>query len=170
MFALMFCPIRASFQWHSCTRSIVNTPLNKVCPGRVYWCMASNWKAWLDWLIFLISIYRYCNLNGWQISEKLSLKTILLISFRSKPQETWRRLPPGKISIFHSHHGRIDASSLPVGDIWLTSRCNIYKRSIIISPVSEGSGDVMVLRRSRPPPAAAQVAVHLLTNHLEQMA
>ena len=26
--------------------------------------------------------------------------------------------------------------------------------SIIISPVSEGSGDVMVLRRSRPPPAA----------------
>ena len=25
---------------------------------------------------------------------------------------------------------------------------------IIISPVSEGSGDVMVLRRSRPPPAA----------------
>ena len=25
--------------------------------------------------------------------------------------------------------------------------------SVIISPVSEGSGDVMVLRRSRPPPA-----------------
>ena len=25
---------------------------------------------------------------------------------------------------------------------------------MIISPVSEGSGDVMVLRRSRPPPAA----------------
>ena len=29
-----------------------------------------------------------------------------------------------------------------------------YLKQLIISPVSEGSGDVMVLRRSRPPPAA----------------
>ena len=29
-----------------------------------------------------------------------------------------------------------------------------HQASVIISPVSEGSGDVMVLRRSRPPPAA----------------
>ena len=29
--------------------------------------------------------------------------------------------------------------------------CDVF--SLIISPVSEGSGDVMVLRRSRPPPA-----------------
>ena len=28
------------------------------------------------------------------------------------------------------------------------------RASVIISPVSEGSGDVMVLRQSRPPPAA----------------
>ena len=30
----------------------------------------------------------------------------------------------------------------------------VMMRILIISPVSEGSGDVMVLRRSRPPPAA----------------
>ena len=31
---------------------------------------------------------------------------------------------------------------------------SISVRDLVISPVSEGSGDVMVLRRSRPPPAA----------------
>ena len=30
---------------------------------------------------------------------------------------------------------------------------NLARKELIISPVSEGSGDVMVLRRSRPPPA-----------------
>ena len=35
----------------------------------------------------------------------------------------------------------------------LTHRGWVTQKWIIISPVSEGSGDVMVLRRSRPPPA-----------------
>ena len=30
---------------------------------------------------------------------------------------------------------------------------SLNENFLIISPVSEGSGDVMVLRRSRPPPA-----------------
>ena len=33
-------------------------------------------------------------------------------------------------------------------------QCKLSFLLLVISPVSEGSGDVMVLRRSRPPPAA----------------
>ena len=37
---------------------------------------------------------------------------------------------------------------------WYLPGHQVISSHVIISPVSEGSGDVMVLRRSRPPPAA----------------
>ena len=40
------------------------------------------------------------------------------------------------------------------GTKWMWGNRMLYQLILFISPVSEGSGDVMVLRRSRPPPAA----------------
>ena len=65
----------------------------------------------------------------------------------------------GKLIIIGSDNGlspgRRQAIIWTNAGIWLMGPLGTnFSEILIISPVSEGSGDVMVLRRSRPPPAA----------------
>ena len=60
------------------------------------------------------------------------------------------------ITLCYYHHQIGSMNYWPLFSLrsWNNSMCCMSLYILIISPVSEGSGDVMVLCRSRPPPAA----------------
>ena len=74
--------------------------------SRVYWCMTSKWKSWLDWFIFECkrSLYRYDGRTGgrfrgnwdwkWSCKFRFGPFNKSLFSWRlNHAQQTWRRLP-----------------------------------------------------------------------------